>query len=145
VPADRRRAGALYLPVEYNLLQSPTFANGKPISYHEVNYSLRGQVAQMLYKLIEDGHMASEFPVEAQKKMLNALVQFGDLNKQHVFADSTRVGYRHLPGGWRDAPKINPVVPLEDTLNSGFVGGVTRSCRPGRFCSIRTISTGRIP
>ena len=118
----------------YNLLQSPTFANGKPISYDDVNYSLRGQVAQMLYKLIEDGHMASEFPVEDQKKkMLNMLTQFGDLNNQHVFANSARVGYSHLPGGWRDAPVINPVVPLADTLDSGFVGGGNPETTTGSF------------
>jgi monoamine oxidase len=117
----------------YNLLQSPKFANGKPISYDEVNYSLKGQVAQMLYKLIEDGHMASEYPVETQKKMLAALIQFGDLNKQHVFADSARIGYSHLPGGWRDAPVINPVVPLADTLDSGFVGGGNPEISPGSF------------
>lgn len=117
----------------YNLLQSPKFANGKPISYHEVNYSLKGQVAQMLYELIKGGHVASEFPVKDQEKMLNMLDQFGDLNQQHVFAGSSRVGYSHLPGGWRDAPVINPTVPLDDTLNSGFVGEGNPELTPGSF------------
>ena len=114
----------------YNLLQSPTFANGAPVAYNKVNYSARGQVAEMLAKAIaEDAQLSAEF----RKQMLNLLQQMGDLNAQNQLKDSTRMGYSHLPGGWRDAPIANPAVPLQQTLDSGFAGGGNPETSPGSF------------
>lgn len=115
----------------YNLLQSPTFRNGAPIAYNQVNYSARGQVAEMLAKVIlEDTHL----PEQYRKQMMNLLQQMGDLNTtNNRFAGSTRVGYSHLPGGWRDAPVVYPPVPLQETLDSQFVGGGNPETSPGSY------------
>ena len=114
----------------YNLLQSPTFANGAPIAYNQVNYSARGQVAEMLAKAIAAD---TQLPAGFRKQMLNLLQQMGDLNGQNIFTNSSRVGYSHLPGGWRDAPTLNPAVPLQQTLDSGFAGGGNPELSPGSF------------
>jgi monoamine oxidase len=117
----------------YNLLQSPTFNGGTSIAYNQVNYSLRGQVAEMLSKAINDGHILDAYPPDRRKQILEMLVQFGDLNGKDVFNGSSRLGYSHLPGGWRDAPVIYPPVPLDKTLDSGFVGGGNPETSPGSF------------
>jgi len=114
----------------YNLLQSADFHHGEPIAYNQVNYSLRGQVAEMLAKIVSsDPHAPRDFA----KQLQAMLQQFGDLNSNNVFADSTRLGYSHLPGGWRDAPKTYPTVPLQETLDSGFVGSGNPETSPGSF------------
>ena len=119
-----RETGVALEPYIYqsnnNLLQSPTFSNGEPIAYRQVNYSVRGQVAEMLAKAISAD---TQLPADFRRNMLHLLRQFGDLNTANVFKDSTRVGYAHHPGGWRDGPALNPSVPLQDTLNSHFFGG----------------------
>jgi monoamine oxidase len=112
----------------YNLLQSPKFRNGTPIAYNQVNYSLKGQVAELLAKQI-----ATEQPSDHRTKMLDMLQQFGDLTQQNVFSGSSRLGYKELPGGWRTPGELNPAVPLDQTLNSGFVGGGNPELSPGSF------------
>ena len=58
---------------------------------------------------------------------------FGDLNAEYRFQGSSRVGYSHLPGGWRDAPVKKEPMALGDILNSGFVGGGNPETSPGSF------------
>jgi monoamine oxidase len=112
----------------YNLLQSPKFHGGVPIAYNQVNYSLKGQVAELLAKQI-----ATEQPSDHRTKMLDMLQQFGDLTQQNDFTGSTRLGYSDYPGGWRTPGKVKPVVPLDQTLDSGFVGGGNPELSPGSF------------
>jgi monoamine oxidase len=116
----------------YNLLQSASFRNGEPIAYNQVNYSVRGQVAEMLAKVVEtDPHITPD----QRKAMINLLQQFGDLNEKfgNTFVGSTRTGYSKLPGGWREAPVAYPPVPLDETLHSKFVGGGNPETSPGSF------------
>jgi hypothetical protein len=61
------------------------------------------------------------------------LQQFGDLNADYRFSGSSRLGYSHNPGGWRDPGVVNPTVPLQQTLDSGFVGGGNPETTPGSF------------
>lgn len=120
----------------YNLLQSPTFRNGAPIAYNQVNYSVKGQVAEMMAK-----QLLKEPPSAHREKLLNLMVQMGDLGgngqpaEKYWFKDSSRVGYREgeFPGGWRDKGELNAAVPLDQTLDSGFVGGGNPELSPGSF------------
>lgn len=114
----------------YNLLQSPEFQGGEPIAYNRVNYSLRGQVTEMLAKLIAHDPL---IPPDQRTSMLNMLQQMGDLNPTNEFKGSSRVGYEHLPGGWRDAPSVYPPVPFDQTMRSGFVGGGNPETSPGSY------------
>lgn len=117
----------------YNLLQSPKFNNGLPIAYNQVNFSLKGQVAEMLAAAVKNGHMFDELSPDRRQQVLNMLQQFGDLTNDHVFKGSSRLGYSDYPGGWRHPGVINPVVPLEKTLDSGFVGEGNPETSPGSF------------
>jgi len=116
----------------YNLLQSETFRDGKPIAYNQVNYSLKGQVAELLAQQV-----LTEPDSDHRKKMLNMLQQFGDLGTdgKYTFNGSSRVGYVNgdFPGGWRTPGTLNKTVPLDETLDSGFVGEGNPELSPGSY------------
>lgn len=116
-----------------NLLQSEKFNGGVPISFQQVSYSLRAQVAEMLAAAIKDGHMLGSSSVTYRDQILHMLQQFGNLNADYRYTGSARLGYSHEPGGWRDPGVLNPVVPLQQTLDSGFVGGGNPETSPGSF------------
>ena len=104
----------------YNLLQSAAFAGGVPISFHQVSYSLKAQVAEMLAAAINDGHMLGSSSQAYRAQILHMLQQFGDLEDDYRYHGSARLGYAHLPGGWRDPGVVNSVIPLQQTLELGF-------------------------
>jgi len=117
----------------HNLLQSDKFNAGQPVPFQQVNYSLRGQVAELAATAVKGGQALASGSAEYRDKVLQMLSQFGDLASDSRFAGSTRLGYGHLPGGWRDAPQVNPVVPLAQTIDSGFVGSGNPITSPGSF------------
>jgi monoamine oxidase len=116
----------------YNLLQSQEFRDGKPIAYNQVNYSLKGQVAELLAQQV-----LTEPKSDHRTKMLDMLQQFGDLGTdgKYAFKGSSRVGYvdGKFPGGWRDSGTLNNTVPLDETLASDFVGTGNPELSPGSF------------
>lgn len=117
----------------YNLLQSEAYNGGVPVAFHQVNYSLIGQIGEMLATVIRDGHLLGQYSKAYRDKVLQMLQQFGDLDAGYRFTGSPRLGYSHQPGGWRDPGVQNPVVPFDQTLNSGFVGGGNPETTPGSF------------
>ena len=117
----------------YNLMQNDAFAGGEPFVYNRVGYSLRGAVAEMMAALIKGGQVIEGLAPDRKQQMLEMLKVFGDLNADDQFDGSTRVGYSHLPGGWRDAPIVKKPMKLGDILNSGFVGGGNPETSPGSF------------
>lgn len=106
-----------------NLLQSAAFNGGVPIPFRQINYSLMGQIAEMLATVVRDGHALGQYSDGYRNRVLAMLQQFGDLNGNLKYDGSSRLGFSHPPGGWRDAGVVNPVVPFDQTLNSGFAGG----------------------
>ena len=117
----------------YNLMQNDEFAGGEPFVYNRVNYSLRGAVAEMMAELVKQGRVIEGLAPDRKQQMLEMLQVFGDLNTDYKFKGSSRVGYSHLPGGWRDAPVIKEPMALGEILNSGFVGGGNPETSPGSF------------
>lgn len=117
----------------YNLLQSGSFNSGRPIPFQQVNFSLIGQIAEMMATVVKEGRLLQHYPQSYRDKVMNLLQVFGDLNGQYRYDGSSRLGYAKLPGGWRDAPVINPVVPFDQTLDSGFIGGGNPETSPGSF------------
>lgn len=117
----------------WNLLQSSDFNGGTPIAFHQVKYSLMGQIAELLATVINDSNALGQMSNSQRAQMLTMLQQFGDLDGSYRFTGSPRLGFSHQPGGWRDPGVQNPVVPLDQTLNSGFVGGGNPEVTPGSF------------
>lgn len=123
-----------------NVMQSGKFNSGQPISMGQVTYSLFAEMAEMIAKV----------NLEACKLKGNTAVQiaelsqlFGDLARKDagdpcnlVMNDaSTRVGFTHFPGGWRDAGTVRERVPLQSIFDSGFIGNPEENpeLSPGSF------------
>ena len=117
----------------YNLMQNDAFAEGEPFVYNRVDYSLRGAVAEMMAELVKRGLVVEGLAPDRKQQMLEMLQVFGDLNVDYRFKGSGRVGYSHLPGGWRDAPVKKEPMALGEILNSGFVGGGNPETSPGSY------------
>jgi monoamine oxidase len=113
----------------YNLLRSATFRGGEPVSYNQINYSLRGELAAQMAKAENPACSA----VNAPGEMCRMLKEFGDLNPQFEFPGSARLGYTELPGGWNTPGRVKDKVPLAEVLKSGFVGGGNPELTPGSF------------
>ena len=132
-----RRTGVALEPYifqsTHNLLQSGNYNGGVPVAFHQVTGSLMGQIAEILATVLKDGHLLGQYSAGYRDKMLQMLQQFGDLNADYRFSGSSRLGYSHNPGGWRDPGVVNPTVPLQQTLDSGFVGGGNPETTPGSF------------
>jgi monoamine oxidase len=87
----------------------------------------------MMAEFVQQGRVIEGLAPDRKGQMLEMLKVFGDLNGDYEFQGSSRVGYSHLPGGWRDAPVIKEPMRLGDILNSGFVGGGNPETSPGSY------------
>ncbi len=123
-----------------NLMQSDKFGQGAPIPMGQVTYSLFSEMAEII----------ATVNMEACKLQGNAAVQlselsqiFGDLRRADakdpcelmINAMSSRIGFRDVPGGWRDAGALRDRVPLESIFDSGFIGDPSQNpeLSPGSF------------
>lgn len=119
-----------------NLLQSETFRGGEAIPFGQVNYSLFNQMAAMMYKVTQEAvKLHGDIGSEENKKLENLYRLFGDLTKDGRAQDTSQLGFRTLPGGWRDAGATRTSVPLAEILNSGFIGDADANpeLSPGSF------------
>lgn len=123
-----------------NVMQSAKFNGGQPIPMGQVTYSLFAEMADMIAKV----------NLEACKLKGNTAVQiaelsqlFGDLARKDagdpcnlvINDESTRIGFTHFPGGWRDAGTVRERVPLQSIFDSGFIGNPEENpeLSPGSF------------
>ncbi|WP_022734071.1 FAD-dependent oxidoreductase [Thalassospira lucentensis] len=120
-----------------NLMQSPTYNNGKPAPMGDVTYNLYGEMAEMMYTAIQEGCMLQGKTLSTdEKKQLENLYQlFGDLSENGQFEGSTRGGYEKIPGGWNDGGKTRSQISLDDILASQFIGDADANpeLSPGSF------------
>lgn len=113
-----------------NLLWANDYKGEQPVAWREINYSLMGDMAQILYEAVKDGMVLSGLE---QKEVLNMLKQFGDLNDDGKFIGSTTVGYMKEPGGWLTDWEVNTPVALKDILGTGFIGSGDPEQSAGSF------------
>ncbi|MVA61638.1 NAD(P)-binding protein [Agrobacterium vitis] len=119
-----------------NLMQSKDFNNGAPVSFAQVTFSLYSEMAAMMYKVTKEGVLLQGDTNAVTREKLKDLYRvFGDLTGTGEIQTTTRLGFSHLPGGWRDAPKTRDAIGLEKILDSGFVGDPTANpeLTPGSF------------
>ncbi|WP_156077501.1 flavin monoamine oxidase family protein [Saccharothrix sp. NRRL B-16314] len=84
----------------------------------------RGHVAALLHQAIRKGKLANELSLldaGQQKRLLELLVKFGDLDRGHNYAytGSTRSGYRK-PLAVDIFPEPPPPAPLAELIDAGF-------------------------
>lgn len=126
-----------------NLMQSQEFNGGKPVSFSQITYSLFGEMAEMLAKVNQEACKLQGAAGDRGKQLANLYQLFGDLQRKDpkdpcnlvLNEMSSRLGFTHLPGGWRDAGKIRPTVGLDAILDSQFIGDANQNpeLSPGSF------------
>ena len=127
-----------------NLMQSPEYNNGAPVSFAQINYSLYGEMAEMMAKVIKEAEALNGLAGGQATKLANLYQLFGDLEQNKsstnpldlvVNPKSERLGFSHLPGGWRDAGTTRPTVALEKILDSKFIGDASQNpeLSPGSY------------
>ena len=126
-----------------NLLQGPGFNNGQPVPIGQVNYSLMGEMAQMLAEVNKEACKLKGEPGDRPRKLANLYELFGDLKRSDPNDPCTLVidakgesrGFARAPGGWRDAGELRPPIGLDAILNSPFVGDASANpeLSPGSF------------
>lgn len=104
-----------------NLVQADGFNDGKPAPIRQLKHDLRGELAELLAKLVEQGAFDGHLSPAAIANMRGFLTNFGALEESGaalVYEGTDRAGYAVLPGAWRNAGRLNPVVGLEELLAS---------------------------
>lgn len=102
-----------------NLLYSDHFEGGKPVRWQEVNYSLIGQVAELLNQAIEEGLLLKGYDRE---RVLSLLRHYGNLNQSGVFDQQSGIaGFIRNRGGWKTPYSPQPPLALKDIINGDFV------------------------
>lgn len=102
-----------------NLLASPSFDQGRPVQWREINYSLIGKLAEVVRTAVNDGMVLNGYD---QVQILDMLDQLGNLDSNGKFSDSSNVGYMKDPGGWLNPIELNKPIDLQTVLDSDFVG-----------------------
>jgi monoamine oxidase len=106
-----------------NLLQSPTFEAGAPVTFAQVTYSLYAEMAEMMFQVAREGiKLKGSTGTDEAKALDNLYRLFGNLDASGAVQPNSRLGYTHLPGGWRDGGTLRDSVPLDKILSSGFIG-----------------------
>ena len=104
-----------------NLVQADGFNGGKPVPIRQLKHDMRGELAELLLRLVREGAFDGHLSAEAVGRLEGLLTEFGDLKTQGaalVYEGSERAGWSVLPGAWRQPGRLNPVIGLEDVLAS---------------------------
>ena len=115
-----------FIQVNYNAYVHSTKAfGGKPQRYRAIQGDFDGYVAEMLSKCIQQGKLDQPVTKEDQEIILQALRQWGALDKDYrhskTLEASDRRGFDHPPGGGLDAqPTPSDPIGLSDLFRSGL-------------------------
>jgi len=114
--------------INYNAyLHSSTAFGGKPQRYRHVYSDFRGHVTELLSKAVHKGQLDADVSAEDKDKLLEALRNWGFLDKDRRYLKSDYVslsrGFEVDPGGGL-APRPVPSEPLrfDELLRSGLWG-----------------------
>ena len=84
-----------------NLLLSPTFKNGKPVQWRQINFSLMGELAEVITAAVQDAYILQGCEEASVHDMLTNL---GDPQVNGTVDGPTTLGDLREPGGWPSRP-----------------------------------------
>lgn len=115
-----------FIQINYNAyVHSMTAFGGRPRRYREVEADFDGHIAEMLAKSTQQGKLDEPVSKEDQEILLQALRQWGALDKNYAYAkgdaSSDRRGFDRPPGGGLSGiPVPSDPIGLSDLLKSGL-------------------------
>jgi len=119
-----------FVQVNHNAyLHSPRAFGGKPQRLREIQADLHGGVAELLAKATGKGRLDDAVTQEDREKLLEALREFGGLDKDFRYGpsrySSEHRGYaKHAGGGVDGKPEFSTPTSLSDVLKSGLWKGL---------------------
>ncbi|MGH6643545.1 MAG: FAD-dependent oxidoreductase, partial [Bradyrhizobium sp.] len=129
-----RRLGVALEPfvqVNYNaMLHSTAAFGGKPQRYREVQADFNGHVAELLAKVTSQKKLDQSVGKEDQEILLEALKQWGALDKSYAYKPSRDVserrGYEKPPGGGLSGKPVysKNIIDLGELLKSELWGAI---------------------
>jgi len=114
-----------FIQLNHNVFVHKTGAfGGKPQRYKELAVDYKGHVSELLSKSLNAGALDSKVSKEDKEKLLEALREWGLLDKDMAYASSlltsSQRGYDQAPGGGGGgAPTPSKINSLSDLLASG--------------------------
>lgn len=102
------------------LLQSDSAFDGKPQRNRRVVNDIRGYVAELAAKAIDQDAPAQPVSTDDKESIRALLRSFGALDKDMVYQGSGRAGYQEPPGGGTQAGTRSRPLDLRAILAAGF-------------------------
>jgi monoamine oxidase len=117
------------LEVEVNssrsaLMQADKLNAGIAVTERRVFNDTRGHVSELLAKCVRKGALDEEFSADDRERMIEFLVQYGDLNPDLLFRGSDRSGFKIPPGAELQEPKVNDPLAMHELLDADLLFGM---------------------
>ncbi len=95
--------------------------DGRPVAARQVITDTRGYIAELLAKAIDRKALDTALTREDKERVLDMLVQYGDLDADHLYVGSSRGGHRgeRINAGLK-AGEINDPLDFRELLGSDF-------------------------
>ena len=95
--------------------------DGKPLAGRQVLTDTRGYIAELLAKAAKAGTLDGELTPDDKERLLEMLIEYGDLKPDHLYKGSSRGGYRgeQLNAGTK-AGDVNDPLDFSELLRSDF-------------------------
>ncbi len=93
---------------------------GKPVRMRQVRSDIRGHVAELLAKAIDQGGLDQQVAAEDKEKLLAFVRQFGSLQRDATYRGTSRGGFAVSPGAGLDIGTLNEPLALRTLMQSPF-------------------------
>jgi monoamine oxidase len=117
------------LEVEVNssrsaLMQADKLNGGVAVPERRVFNDTRGHISELLAKCMRKGALDEEFTADDRERMIAFLVQYGDLNPDHLFRGTDRSGFKIPPGAELAEPVVNDPLAMRELLDADLLFGM---------------------
>jgi monoamine oxidase len=117
------------LEVEVNssrsaLMQADKLNGGVAVPERRVFNDTRGHISELLAKCVRKGALDEEFTAEDRERMIEFLVQYGDLNPDLLFRGTDRSGFKVPPSAELQEPIVNNPLEMRELLDADLLFGM---------------------
>jgi monoamine oxidase len=103
-----------------SLMASDKAFGGKPVEQRQVINDMRGHIAELLAKCVNQGALDQELTKEDRERLLSLLRSFGDLKNDYDYQGSDRAGASRLPGAADLTETLRPPLDLHSLMESNL-------------------------
>ena len=101
-------------------LQDDAAFGGKPVQSKQVYGDVHGYFGELLGKAVSTGKLDQELGQEDRERLLAAIANFGDLQRDGRFTGTARSGYSAPPAPGLPRGRVRAPLPLSELLRADF-------------------------